>query len=149
MAEAQSQSNLVEQATEMATGFDRRDSQASGDSHLFSQFMWTVHGNEFVPPYYSKDRDARLRQYWHQPGAGHLASAMYSAQSKLSSIPFNIVARDMSTASHVEEAEKTEKILKNFSEFGAGLEVTMAKFYEDLLSTDNGGFIEVIGDGDP
>ena len=148
-SEAQTKAGGVAEVAQLATGFNRDDSFQSSEASLLSQFMWTMHGNEFVPAYYSKNRDRKLRQFWHRPGAGHLASAMYSAQSKLASIPFNIVARDMSTASHVNEAAATEQRLRNFSEFGAGLDVTMAKFYEDLLSTDNGGFIEIIGKGNP
>lgn len=137
-------------STQLAVGFDRdgSDGIVSSDT-LLNEFAWTVSGNEFVPPYWSRGRDIKLREFWHQRGAGHLASAMYSAQSKLSSIPFSVVARDSSIASHVEEAVSTQFRLKNFSEFAQGLDVTMARFYEDLLSTDNGGFIEVIGAGKP
>lgn len=149
MAQAQTQSNMVESAAQMATGFVSQDNLINLEDTMFSQFSWTVSAAEFVPAYWSKARDEKLRQFWHSRGAGHLASAVYSAQSKLSSIPFSVVARDPSIASHVDEAAATEGRLRNLSEFGQGLEVTMSKFYEDLLSTDNGGFIEVIGAGAP
>lgn len=106
---------------------------------------WLSRKSSDVPPWWSFARDMKLRAMWKD--ASHLSMLMYTAQSLLVGVPLRIEARDQSITSHVEQAELLTDILMNVSEFGQSLYVAKRKFIEDYLGTDNGGFMEVIGDG--
>jgi hypothetical protein len=133
---------------EAATGV-KFSSDGNMASFLDGQLAWVQTASEFVPPYWSAARDRRLREFWKQPGSGHIASAIYNAQAKLLSIPGKVIARDASIASHVNQAELLTEVIGTTSEFSAGLQATLEKWYEDFLTQDNGAFMEVLGQGDP
>ncbi len=58
-----------------------------------------------------------------------------------------VVARDPTNDRHVVEATETTYMLNAGSEFAKTWSVAYSKFVEDLLTQDNGAFLEVIGDG--
>ena len=114
---------------------------------LLEQLSWAIKARDTIAPYWSKKRDKDLRNFWKQAGSTHISSALYSAQTKLLSIPNKVVARDPSIVSHVRQAEQYNIRLNTLSEYGAGFYAALEKFYEDFLSQDNGAFLEVIGAG--
>ncbi len=102
---------------------------------------------DLVSPWWSRSRDHELRRI--VKGSDHLSGAMYTIQSKMTTIPVKIVARDKSIKSHVDMAERMTDILLNASQFGEGWPSLYSRFIEDLFGQDNGAFLEVIGPGDP
>lgn len=101
---------------------------------------------DLVPQWWSPSRDRALRDTWMDNGA-FLSGIMFNAANKLANIPFRIVPRDPTIASHVDQAAQLEEQYGIASEFAAGIHATMLKFAQDWLGTDNGGFIEILGDG--
>jgi hypothetical protein len=106
-----------------------------------------VQVGRLAPAWWSQSRDRALREFWKDDGA-FLSSLMFNAAEKLVNIPFRIVARDMSIASHVAQAEELEQMYQIASEYGNGVQAAMHKWVEDWLGTDNGGFLEILGEGE-
>lgn len=100
---------------------------------------------ELLPPWWSARRDRELSAFWKR--SPHLSSALYNAQAKLVGIPLQVVARDPTIPEHRAEAEAMTIYINESSDFNKSWHVTYAKFIEDLLTQDNGAFIEVIGGG--
>jgi len=98
-----------------------------------------------VSPWWSRQRDMELRRFWMS--VNHLAGAFYTLRAKLTSVPFRIEARDASVKSHVKLAEQYQQVLEEESEFGQGWAECFGKFLLDRWSSDNGAFLEIIGDG--
>ena len=124
-------------------------SRARGDSSSglsLLMLLGPVAGG-IVSPWWSRKRDSELRRFWRQ--IDHLSGAVYTMESRLKTIPFHIEPRDMNVRSHVKQAEQIAETLLEDSEFGEGWDSFYSKFTEDLISQDNGGFAEVIGEGDP
>lgn len=113
----------------------------------FPILQWMARTNEELPPWWSFSRDADLRKLWKK--SSHLSMIMYTAQTILVGTPLRIEAKDPSITSHVDQASFLTDVLMNVSEFGQSFYVARRKFIEDYLGTDNGGFMEVIGDGSP
>jgi hypothetical protein len=96
-------------------------------------------------PWWSVARDTQLMNFWKQ--VDYVSGAIYTLESKMSAIPVRIQARDQSIKEHVKEADaETERLLIG-AEFGAGWSSFYEKFVECLACQDNGGFIEIIGEG--
>lgn len=134
----------VSETIEQATGYDPKPPMAGAAPSILS---WLVKAGELLPPWWTPARDKALARLWKQ--SDHLASAMYNAQAKLAGIPFQIVPSDPSNMDHARIAEEMADNLLFLSEFGQGWLMCYEKFIEDLLGTDNGGFMEIIGPGDP
>jgi len=132
---------IVAQEIAEATGFKPDDAESAG------VFSWLVATGETIPAWWSQARDRRLSSIWK--ASSHLATAIYNTQAKMVGIDFTIVPIDTSNDFHMEQADALARTLHLTSGFGEGWESTYAKFIEDLLTQDNGGFMEVIGDGDP
>lgn len=100
---------------------------------------------EDVPPWWSSSRDSVLRHFWKdgQQGAG----IMFLAQNKLASIPFRVEARDKSITAHVRQAETLTERYLTLSQIGEGYYSAILSFVEDYLGQDNGGFLEIVGEG--
>lgn len=98
-----------------------------------------------IPPWWSTKRDQYLRMFWKDGLYG--SALMNLAQGKLAAMPMNVVPRDRSIASHVEQAAQMTMSLKANAGFGAGWFQTMQKFSEDYLGQDNGAFLEIVGNG--
>lgn len=107
---------------------------------------WLSASGELVGPWWSRQRDRDLRRF--VKGSDHLSGAFFTLQSKLTSVPVWVEARDRSVASHVKQAAEFTRILVDESEFGRGWITAFSKFLEDVWTCDNGGFFEIIGPGD-
>ncbi len=115
-----------------------------GGLHLVN---WISRAGGIVPPWWSTSRDAKLREFWKS--GDHLSGAVYTMESKMTSIPFRVVARDQSIKEHVRQADRITAFVAAGAEFGGGWGEFYGKFVEDLLTVDNGAFAEVIGAGEP
>lgn len=102
---------------------------------------------QIAPPWWSFDRDIFLRNFWKK--SSHLSMMVYTAQNMLVNTPMRVVPKDPSIVSHAEQAELLTYLLMNVSEFGESLLIAKTRYVEDYLTQDNGGFMEVIGPGDP
>lgn len=101
--------------------------------------------NSLVPAWWSFSRDLALRRFWKE--SDHLSGAIGSVISKLTTIPFKVVARDMSIKRHVKLADEYTEFMVSSANFGSGWIDFFSKWIEDYLGQDNGSFIEIIGDG--
>lgn len=135
--------SVVERSMAMATGHKVNEATPFSLDNLIKYAR--IHN--IIPPWWSVNRDAAMREFW-KDGA-YLGSIMGLAQIKLANIPITIVARDTSVASHVEQAGEMTEQIRQASEFGETLSIAIEKFVEDYLGQDNGGFLELIGDGRP
>jgi hypothetical protein len=123
-------------------------SQVKQDNYSgLTLLMWLVAGEGVVSPWWSRQRDIEMRAFWRKPD--HLAGAVYTLESRLSTIPVKVVPRDMTIRSSLAQADKFQLMLDNLSEFGQGFDTFISKWVEDILTQDNGGFAEIIGEGDP
>lgn len=120
----------------------RGEQPITADSFL----LLAVAGN-LLPKWWSKSRDIALRDFWKKVDT--LAGAMYVMESKISTIPVHVEARDKTIASHVKQAEQATEALLNGAEFGEGWGKLIEPSVEDLCTQDNGMFWEIIGMGKP
>lgn len=98
-----------------------------------------------LPAWWSKERDRTMRNKWRD---GTLLSGLvYAAATKLANMPIRVVPRDPNIASHQRLAVELTEQFAALSEFGSGLGAAIAMFAEDYLTTDNGGFFEIVGEG--
>ena len=137
---------IVEQSVRQSTGFDRPLEDNDGGSN-FDLLVGLAKAGTQLPPWWSRTRDVELGRFWKT--VNHLSLAVYNAQSKLVSIPFEIVAKDPTNDRHVDQAETLTFLLNSGAQFGETWGSVYARFVEDLLTQDNGGFMEIIGDGEP
>jgi len=117
------------------------------ESSGLTLMLWLASGEGLVSPWWSVQRDRELRGFWRKPD--QLAGAVYTLESRLSTIPVNIRPLDSTVRSSAAQAEKFQYMLDNLTEFGQGWDTFISKWVEDLLTQDNGAFCEIIGDGDP
>lgn len=106
---------------------------------------WLVNAGDTTPPWWSRARDRYLMSMWMN--SDHLSTAVYNSIAKISQIPFRVISRDQSDPEMNEKARKLEYRLRTASEFGKGWEVAYKKYILDLITKDNGGFLEVMGAG--
>ena len=106
-----------------------------------------VEAGDNLPAWWSTARDKAL--YEMMLGSNHLSGLAYTATTKLANIPLTFRARDKTVTSHVDRATEFDKMIRVVSEGGEGLRIAMKRFILDYLVTDNGGFLEVMGDGPP
>ena len=118
-----------------------------GETGGLALILWLASGNEIISPWWSTHRDRQLRTFWRQ--VDYLSGAIYTIASRLATIPFHVIPRDMSISAHQDQAEKFQLLLEEGSEFGDGWETWFSKWNEDLVTQDNGAFSEIIGEGDP
>lgn len=104
-----------------------------------------VDTGDTLPPWWSPSRDKRL--YQMMINSNHLSGLAYTALTKLANIPLQFIARDRNITSQVDRAEVFSMMVRGVSEGGEGLRMAMKRFILDYLVTDNGGFMEVMGDG--
>lgn len=133
--------NIVEESLEQATG------KTVSDTGGISIFSWLVYTGDTLPPWWSRTRDRELGQVWKE--SNHLSLAVYNAQAKIVGIPFEVIPLNVSNADHLKEAEQLTETLHLASEFGRGWDNCYSKFIEDVLCSDNGGFLEIVGEGNP
>jgi len=110
-------------------------------------FLYMANQQSILPAWWSSGRDVELRKFWKK--VDHLAGTIYTIESKLQAIQFRILPRDQSNRRHVQQAEEYTNLIMTTAQYGAGWSVFYQRFIEDILTCDNGGFAEVIGEGDP
>lgn len=89
--------------------------------------------------YYPRNRDMQLRR-------------LYKAESLMSGAVYSLVARVKSLQWRVEGGRNLKSKYQNILETannGAGLPSLIETFVTDILTQDNGGFIELVGGGNP
>ncbi len=101
---------------------------------------------QLISPWWSRGRDTELRRFWKT--VDHLAGAIYTFESRLSTIPFTITPRDTTITAHWKLAAEFQEMLENESDFGEGWNSFYEPWVEDLITQDNGAFGEIIGAGD-
>lgn len=123
-------------------------SRATDDTSLLGRNVVLVlsRAGQLISPWWSRSRDMELRRFWKQ--VDHLAGAIYTFESRLSTIPFQIVPKDATIRAHWRLAEEFHNLLLEEAEFGEGWNSFYEPWVEDLITQDNGAFAEVIGDGD-
>lgn len=89
---------------------------------------------DIIPAWWSPDRDAFFRGYWYQEN--FLASAVYAIANRNSAFGWTLTGLP-------EDVEYAQQMLQ-FAEFGEGWQSLINKTTIDLLTQDNGAFIEVI-----
>lgn len=102
-------------------------------------------GNAQSPAWWSPARDDYLRRWVRT--SDHVSSAKYAVQTRIASIPVTIKARNPNIEEHLVKRDLMQNLLLNFSEEGLGWEIAYSKFIDDVLGTDNGGFMVVTGRG--
>ena len=122
------------------TGGDSGMLGGSIDIHL-------VNTGANLPAWWSPSRDRAL--YEMMLGSNHLSGLAYTAMTKLANIPLTFRARDKTITSHVDRAIEFDKMIRVVSEGMEGMRVAMKRFILDYLITDNGGFMEIMGEGPP
>lgn len=116
-------------------------------STMGSIFTMLIKTGEVISPWWSQGRDTELRSFWKK--TDQLSGAMYTFSSKIKTIPFSVIPRDTTIKSHQRMADEWTDKLTYDIEFNQGYGVFVSKFIEDLVGTDNGAFMEIIGEGDP
>jgi hypothetical protein len=99
----------------------------------------------YIPPWWSPMRDQELRKFWKR--SDHLAGAVYTMEARMTAITKKVVPLDPSNRVHLMQAELMSEILDQTPEYGEGWTTFYTKFVEELLTQDNGVFVEIIGDG--
>jgi hypothetical protein len=99
----------------------------------------------YIPPWWSPSRDIELRKFWKR--SDHLAGAVYTMEARMTAITKKVVPLDPSNRIHLMQAELMSEMLDQTPEYGEGWTTFYTKFIEELLTQDNGVFIEIIGDG--
>lgn len=110
---------------------------------FFNEFVKT---NAGAPAWWSPSRDLYLRDFVKT--SDHVNSSLFSIVTRLTATPIKILAKNPNIQIHKEKRDEMEYRLENFSDFGEGWESAYTSFLNDLFTTDNGGFLEVMGDGE-
>lgn len=113
--------------------------------NVFGILAWMQPAASAVPAYWSKRRDAFLRTFFHQSDPVKFTVATFI--DKLTGIPILIQPRDRSVKRHLSQAALMQEALAEQSGLFSGFEQELEKFAEDWLTTDNGGFFAIMGDG--
>jgi len=123
------------------------EDQVAGGSMAanFPAYSYVIKTGDLVPPWWSRTRDIELHRLIKQNN--HLSGIAYAATTKLKNIPVYFVPKNPTISAHVTYAENFTEIVRLSSEFGKGLRKALEKFIYDFLIFDNGGFLEVLGDG--
>jgi hypothetical protein len=106
-----------------------------------------VRAGEIMPPWWSKNRDKRLREL--AVSSDHFQGAAWMISAKLANVPFRVQPRDNSIKRHQRLADQYQTLCENVLQFGGGWREFWSRFFADLWFTDNGAFAEVIGNGKP
>jgi uncharacterized membrane-anchored protein YhcB (DUF1043 family) len=100
-----------------------------------------------IAPYWSPQRDSDLDAFWKE--SDPISAAMGMLSAKIVTIPVQVLPRNTRVAHHQKEAEEFTIRLNEESEYGRGWMEAVSKWLTDWWASDNGAFLEVIGDGKP
>jgi hypothetical protein len=140
-------SNIIEESVTTSVATKNEDEINLSGGGSVSLLLSLANQSSIVPAWWSKSRDTYLRKYWKM--VDYLAGAIYTMEAKLTAIPFKILPKDQSNRLHVRQAGDLTELLNITSQYGNGWSTFYQMFLEDLFSTDNGAFAEIIGEGDP
>lgn len=104
-----------------------------------------VRGNNQAPAWWSPGRDDYLRRWIHT--SEHVSSAKYAVQTRIVSIPASLRVKNPNIKEHLEKRDMLYNSLMYYSDSGSGWDNAYGKFVDDVLNTDNGGFMAVQGRG--
>jgi hypothetical protein len=135
---------MLETITDNSIQPRARGETANGGASVFTLLVKT---GEIISPWWSLTRDIELRSFWKK--TDQMAGAMYAFNSKIKSIPFKVVPKDTTIKTHQRMAEEWTQKLTYDIEFNLGWGTFISKWLEDYNGTDNGAFLEIIGEGDP
>lgn len=113
----------------------------------FGFLNWVARAGETISPWWSPRRDKDLRVF--PLGSDHLSGTLYAIVARLSTIPFKVVPKDPTIDRHVKVASFLQDSLENWTSFGEGWNYGYGQFIYDMLNQDNGGYLEVLGKGNP
>src|SRR5574342_64822 len=133
--------NIIEQPRDLSVSNTKRENLPLGVLPVIFMAQMGLQ----MTPWWSPARDLQLRNFWKK--VDYLAGAIYTLEAKMSAIPFRIVARDPDIREQVVQAERYTELLYMTPQFGEGWAAFLVPWLEDLLSTDNGFFAEVVGFG--
>lgn len=137
----------IVETIEQARSLSIQSAQRNNTAGFMPVLIYMRAGGDIISPWWSTYRDIQLRAFWKK--SDHLSGALYNMISKMTAIPFAMIPDDMSNEGYVKDANTMYDRLMYGAQFGEGWVSFFSKFVEDLLSTDNGAFAEVIGEGDP
>lgn len=133
--------NIIEQSRDLSVSNTKRENLPLGALPVIFMAQMGLQ----MTPWWSPARDIQLRNFWKK--VDYLAGAVYTLEAKMSSIPFKVIPRNTSIREHVLQAEHYTELLYATPQFGEGWSAFLVPFLEDLLTTDNGAFAEVVGYG--
>lgn len=117
------------------------------DAFGISLLLWLGASGDIISPWWSKQRDKELRKFFRV--IDYISSTVYTMESRLKTVPFNIIPKDLTVKAHMKQADDLTRNLMELSEFGRGWDEFYSPWVEDLITQDNGAFGEVIGAGKP
>jgi len=135
-------SNTIEQARDNSIQITARDRNANVHG-----VTWLARAGLGMTEWWSEKRDLKLRNFWKK--SDHLSGAVYALTSKMTAIPFSVQPKDSTNDEHIAQANMLTELLRSTTQFGEGWQVFFGRWVEDLVTTDNGAFAEIIGPGDP
>ncbi len=135
--------NAIEESQDLTIQVTPKQDLESGAGSLLVN--WLAKSANLAPAWWSPSRDKWLRDFFKS--SDHLSGAIYTMQSKMTAIPIRVVPDDMNDKAAVLEAAIMTDLLNNSPGFGKGWISEYGKFVEDLITQDNGAFMEVIGAG--
>lgn len=104
-----------------------------------------VKTNAGAPAWWSPGRDLYLRDFVKT--SDHVSSAKFAIVTRLTATPIRILAKNQNIQIHKERRDEMAYRLNNYSGFGEGWESEYNLFLDDVFTCDNGGFLEIMGDG--
>lgn len=113
------------------TGLEGAIQQVIGASYDSLTFRRNI-----FPAWWSPTRDRFLRRILTEND--WISSATETVKIKLTSVPFHVEPRSRNVQAHAEQAEQFNVV------FQMGWERVKEKFVQDVLTQDNGGFIEIL-----
>ena len=128
-----------------ATPFDINGTGQSGIDVAVMQ--WIGAAGQLAPAYYSPARDVWLRNFVLK--SDHLKITVNTFIEKVLAIPLNITPRDATVKTHVALARQIQDDIQRNSGMLKGFQNELSKFINDYLTTDNGGFMLLLGPGKP
>lgn len=118
----------------------RPDSPAAPAASILSSWLSVLAASDEAPAYWSRQRDAWLREFISAPGNDILAGTVSTVTAKVSTVGW-----------YLEGPERTANLYRQMllqqSDFGAGWDVLIQKVVHDYLTQDAGCWIERIRSG--
>lgn len=108
--------------------------QTRKDNYWKSTIMRLAAQYDIIPEWWSPARDAFFRGYWYQEN--FLASAIYAIANRNAAFGWELTGIE-------QDVDRSQQLLQ-FAEFGEGWQSLIIKTTIDLLTQDNGSFVEVI-----